>query len=85
LFECSFDIPFSLLQQNKKPVKMGRPVSCGEVVQPVGHFSGVKYAGKQMDIDWMDQHGLSQAMPPAYAEYLGRHLMSVIQGIGANF
>jgi len=33
-----------------------------------------------MDIDWMSKHGLAQAIPPAYTEYLGGYLM---QAIGA--
>ena len=75
LFECSFEIPFFLLPQGKKPVKMGRPVKAGDVIQPVGHFSGVAYAGEQMEIDWMNQGELSQAIPPAYTEFIGLRIM----------
>uniref|UniRef100_A0A6M3JQF9 Putative methyltransferase n=1 Tax=viral metagenome TaxID=1070528 RepID=A0A6M3JQF9_9ZZZZ len=77
-FECSFDVPIILLPQNQPPVKMGRPVKKGDVVQPVGHFSGVEYAGGEMGIDWMNQYGLSQAIPPAYSEFLGRQMLAAM-------
>ena len=79
LFECSFDVPFFLLPQNKKPVKMGRPVKEGDVIQPVGHFSGVAYAREQMEIDWMNQAELAQAIPPAFTEFIGRHIAAVAE------
>ena len=74
-FETSFEIPFFLIPQGKKPVKMGRSVKAGDVIQPVGHFSGVAYAGEQMEIDWMNQAELAQAIPPAYTEFIGRRIM----------
>jgi DNA (cytosine-5)-methyltransferase 1 len=79
LFECSFNVPFFLLPQLKQPVKMGRAVRDGDVVQPVGHFSGVDYARRQMGIDWMNQAELSQAIPPAYCEFIGKQLLQVLQ------
>lgn len=33
-----------------------------------------------MGIDWMNGNELSEAIPPAYTEYIGRHLMSVLKG-----
>lgn len=78
LFECSFDIPFLLLPQLPRPVNMGRPIIHGDVIQPVGHFSGVPYAREQMGIDWMTQAELAQAIPPAYTEYIGKQLMQVL-------
>lgn len=79
LFECNFDIPLVLLPQGEKPIKMGRAVSSGDVIQPVGHFSGADYARSQMGIDWMTVSELAQAIPPAYTEFIGSHLMSLIK------
>jgi len=31
-----------------------------------------------MDIDWADRYGLTQAIPPAYTEYIGKYLMRVL-------
>jgi len=76
LFECSFEVPLFLLPQLVKPVKMGRPVKAGDVIQPVGNFSGVEYARKQMGISWMSQRELSQAIPPAYTKYIGGLLLA---------
>lgn len=78
LFESNVPLPLVLLPQNQKPVKMGRPVCEGDVLQPVGNFSGVGYAREQMGIDWMVGNELSQAIPPAYTEFIGRFMMQYI-------
>ena len=44
-----------------------------------GHFSDVKKAGSAMGIDWMSQRGLSQAIPPAYTEWIGQHILEVLK------
>lgn len=36
-----------------------------------------------MDIDWMDRRELSQAIPPAFSEFLGLQLKAHISGAGA--
>lgn len=59
--------------------RMGRRVSEGDVITPVGHFSNVVYAKKVMGIDWMGQKDLAQAIPPAYTEFIGKQLMERIQ------
>lgn len=77
LFECNFEVPFRLLSQLPKSVKMGR-FKQGEVLQPVGHFAGVSYAQKEMELPNLNQYELSQAIPPAYTEYIGKYLMQLL-------
>ncbi len=77
-FECSFDVPFFLLPPPRKSVKMGRRVQEGDVIQVVGHFSGVDYARRAMGIGWMTRGELAQAIPPAYTHWLGSQLMEAI-------
>ena len=38
----------------------------------VGHAAGVKDARIAMNIDWMSRDEITQAIPPAYTEYIGR-------------
>lgn len=81
LFECSFEMPFHLMPPDRKSTfRIGRPCKEGDVITPVGHFSNVPYARKVMGIDWMTGAELTQAIPPAYTEYIGKHLMNILQG-----
>jgi len=75
-FESSIPLPFVLLPTAyKRPVKMGRPVAEGDIIQVVGHFSNVPYGRKAMGIGWMNQHELAQAIPPIYTEWIGRRII----------
>jgi DNA (cytosine-5)-methyltransferase 1 len=78
LFECNFHVPFELSPTSPSAVKMGRPIVEGDVIQPVGHFSNVAYARREMGIDWMNRAELAQAIPPAYTEYIGKWLLQVL-------
>lgn len=73
IFEANFEIPFLMCQHHRPQVKMGRPVSDGDVIQVVGHFSNVPYARKAMGIDWMNQGELAQAIPPTFSEFIAKH------------
>ncbi len=59
---------------------MGRPVRDGEFIHVVGNFSGVSKAREAMGISWMPRDKLREAIPPAYAEFIGRaalaHMMA---------
>lgn len=41
----------------------------------------VKEAQRAMGIDWMGMSGLSQAVPPAYTEYIGKQLMAYLKKV----
>lgn len=75
LFECSFQVPFVMSPSVPSAVKMGRAVAEGDIIQPVGHFSNVQYARQEMGIDWMIGAELSQAIPPAYTEWIGKKMI----------
>lgn len=73
LFEANFKIRVPKHPTHRaKVTKMGRPKKAGEFINPVGHFSGVRDAQRAMDIDWLGQKELAQAIPPAYSEYIAR-------------
>lgn len=74
-----FEVPFFLQSPPRRPIKMGRKVRPGDVLQPVGHFSGVEYAREQMDLPWMTQEELAHAIPPAYTQWIGDRLMDLLQ------
>ena len=78
LFECSFPMPLILIpKETRSNFRMGRPP--GDIITPVGHFSGVSRAQKEMGIAWMGQKELAQAIPPVYAQYLGGYLLQAVK------
>lgn len=82
LFETSWPMPFMLHPaHHKAQVKMGRPCKEGDVIQPVGNFSGVEYARRAMEIPWMTQQEMREAIPPAYTEFVGRELWRLLVAI----
>jgi len=72
-FETSFDLEQPIVPK-MKPIKMGRPISDGDILQPVGHFSGVWYAKREMGLEWMGQKELAQAIPPVYTKWIGERV-----------
>jgi len=56
--------------------------SCGKfgLVCVAGNNFNPAAARRAMRIDWMNRKELSQAIPPAYTEYLGRQLLRAISG-----
>ncbi len=44
-----------------------------------GHVAGVDRVRAVMGIDWMTRDELSQAVPPAYSEFLGRQLLRTLE------
>lgn len=48
------------------------------LISVAGHNFAVDDGKLAMGIDWTGQDGLSQAIPPAYTEYIGKYLMQAI-------
>lgn len=77
-FETSIPMPLVLIPKERKSnFRMRRPIKEGDDITPVGHFSNVDYARRMMGIDWMTQKELSQAIPPAYTEWIGNRIMEI--------
>ena len=75
-FECQPEIVFPpcACNHHAKLTKQGRTPTPGTFITVTGHFGGIEYAKKAMGIDWMNQRELSQAIPPAYTEWIGNQL-----------
>ena len=87
LFEISIDMP--LILHPGHGVRQGQLRGAADareayMIQVVGHSS---FAGENklreiaMGIDWMTPDELTQAIPPAYTEYIGKYLLKVIADI----
>ena len=45
----------------------------------VGHAAGWRIAAAAMNIDWMKRAELTQAIPPAYCEFIGAGLLRLLE------
>lgn len=46
-----------------------------------GRKNSIAEGRKAMGIEWMTRGELSEAIPPAYTEYIGRQLMQYLKGV----
>ena len=80
LFETNWFLPEPEHPEHvARQAKMGRPPADGEFMHIVGNFSNVALAREIMGMPWANRDGLREAIPVAYAEYVGKHLMGVVR------
>lgn len=60
-----------------RTARMGRRPGPGEFWSIAGNFSGVKEAGVAMGMEWADQDGLRQAVPPVYTRWAGERMLAL--------
>ncbi len=81
LFETSFIMPMvldyghGLRQDPMAGPKEKRKQPMLVVVGHCGYAGEGKLRKQAMQIDWMSQNELTQAIPPAFTEYIGKYLM----------
>lgn len=78
LFECSFPVPLALGFDARGMVKSGGWSTvvgggrCSGVPASQNRFHTAEAKRAAMGIDWMNRDELAQAIPPAFAEFIGR-------------
>ncbi len=69
-------------QHERRVVKHGRRPDRGKHYASVtGHFSDIKFSQKAMGINWMTQRELSQAIPPAYTQFIGMQMIKITNSL----
>ena len=51
----------------------------GTIISVSGNCAPIARAREAMGIDWMNRDELSEAIPPAYTEFIGRQLLTVLE------
>lgn len=62
--------------------RAGHGISPSGYISVAGNICHADHARKAMGIDWMTRDELSQAIPPAYTEFIGNQLMTAIRQDG---
>ena len=87
-FETNWRLPQPRFRRRKKPIKRPHKIT-GEMIQKSAYCQ-VTTSGSDgwscrvadwrvaMGIDWMTRGDITQAIPPAYTEYIGKYLMGMI-------
>ena len=76
LFETSFEIPLFFEVKPHRKVIYYQPFGHGSLIRPCENPH--KWA-EAMEIDWMSKYELTQAIPPAYTEYIGKYLIDYLR------
>jgi DNA (cytosine-5)-methyltransferase 1 len=80
MFETSFPLPLMLAAHHDRPVGRAGHWRPGALISVSGNCSPISLAREAMGIDWMNRNELSEAIPPAYAEWIGAQLLEALDG-----
>ena len=48
-----------------------------------GHHGNTERIRAEWDVPWMNRDGISQAIPPAFAQHVGEALMAAVRAVAA--
>lgn len=78
LFETSFATMVPACQHRGEPVGVYGNGGPQRATRNRGYMGGTRERMEAMGIDWMEKKELSQAIPPAYTEFIGKQLLAVM-------
>ena len=79
LFESNVFLMASGHPRHVARASYGRTPKADEFFTISGHFGDVEGGRRAMGIDWMTRQELSQSIPPAYTEWIGRQLIAALE------
>ncbi len=72
-FESSFTIEITMrCNHGTPPLLVTTASAASRAIRSPGNYKSVRNAPLAYGIDWMDFRGLKEAIPPAYAEFIGK-------------
>jgi DNA (cytosine-5)-methyltransferase 1 len=75
-FESSLNLRFPTFhRKHTAKSARGRTPKPGEFITVFGHFADQEMAKREMGINWMKRDELAEAIPPVYAEFVGRQML----------
>jgi len=80
LFETSHVVDAPHHPRHATPASSAGHWVPGTIMSVAGHVSPVSVAEEAMGIDWMTRDELSEAIPPAYTQWIGEQLLSTACG-----
>lgn len=78
IFETSFPIAQPRHRRHTIPASKAGHWKPGTIISVCGNCAPIAISRKAMGVDWMTRDELSQAIPPAYTEFIGRQLLSAL-------
>lgn len=82
LFESNVAIPIPDHPEHVMSASKAGHWKPGTVMSVAGHFAPVAHGRKVMDIHWMNREEMAEAIPPYYAEHVGRSVMAALNAEG---